>query len=59
MPTWVWVLLVLTAVGLALRLLNREIGPEESERLGRAVTILFILALIAGFIFVFLNMDWQ
>lgn len=59
MPTWAWILLGLTAIGLALRLLDREIGPEESERLGRAITILFILALIAGLIFSFLNMDWQ
>lgn len=59
MPTWVWVLLGLTAVGFALRLLDREIGPDATERLGKTLAILFILAVIGVLIFSFLNMDWQ
>ena len=59
MPTWAWVLLGLTALGIGLRLLDREMGPEETERFGRALAILFILAVIGGLMFSFLNMDWR
>lgn len=59
MPTWGWILLVLTAVGFALRLLDRELGPDEAETFQKALAILFILAVIGGLILGFLNMDWH
>jgi hypothetical protein len=59
MPTWVWVLLGLTAIGFVLWLLEDTLRLDVNERFGRALAILFILAVIAGLILSFLNADWQ
>jgi membrane-anchored protein YejM (alkaline phosphatase superfamily) len=59
MPVWIWALMGLTALGFVFWLLERERGLDVTERFGKALTILFILALLAGLIFSFLNADWQ
>lgn len=59
MPTWVWVLLGLIALAVVLWSLERELGPDEVEKYGRAVAIFFILAVIAGLLIGFANMDWR
>jgi hypothetical protein len=59
MPAWVWILLGLSAVGFVFWLLEHAAGLDVTERFGRALAILFILAVIGGLIFSFMNMDWQ
>lgn len=59
MPTWIWVLLALTAVGSVLWLLEDRLQLDMTERFGRALAILFIIAIIAGLIFSFVNADWR
>ncbi len=59
MPAWVWVLCGLTALGFVFWLLENASGLNVTERFGRALAILFVLAVIGGLIFSFMNMDWQ
>jgi hypothetical protein len=59
MPTWAWVLLGLTAIGFAVWLLEDTLRLDVTERFGKALAILFILAVIAGLILSFLNANWR
>lgn len=59
MPVWVWVLLGLTAFGFVLWLLDNRTGLDATERFGKALAILFILAVLGGLILSFLNADWR
>jgi heme/copper-type cytochrome/quinol oxidase subunit 1 len=59
MPAWVWILLGLTALGSVLWWLDNRMGLDATERFGKALAILFILAVIGGLILSFLTMDWQ
>ena len=58
MPTWVWLFLALTALGLLLRQLDAA-GLDATERFGKPLTILLILALIAGLVLSFVYADWR
>jgi hypothetical protein len=58
MPVWVWVLLGLTASGFVLWLLDNR-GLDATERFGKALAILFILAVLGGLIFSFLTAEWR
>lgn len=58
MPAWVWILLGLSAVGSVLWLLDSR-GFEATERFGKTLTILFILAVIGGLILSVVNADWR
>ncbi len=59
MPVWVWVLLGLSALGSVLWLLDNRMGLDATERFGKALAILFILAVLGGLILSFVNADWQ
>lgn len=59
MPVWIWVLLGLSALGFVLWLLDNRMGLDATERFGKALAILLILAVLAGLILSFLNADWQ
>jgi hypothetical protein len=59
MPVWVWVLLGLSAIGFVLWLLDNRMELDATERFGKALAILFILAVIGGLLLSFLNADWQ
>lgn len=59
MPAWAWILLVLTALGFVLWLLDDRLGLDATERFGRALAILFILAVIVGLVLTFVTADWQ
>jgi len=58
MPVWVWVLLGLSALGSVLWLLDNR-GLEATERFGKALAILLILALLGGLILGIVNADWR
>jgi hypothetical protein len=59
MPVWVWVLLGLSAVGFALWLLDSRTELEATERFGKALAILFILAVLGGLVLSFVTADWR
>lgn len=59
MPAWAWILLALTALGLVLWLLDERLGVDATERFGKALAILFILAVIVGLVLAFVTADWQ
>jgi hypothetical protein len=59
MPVWVWVLLGLSAVGFVFWLLDNRMGLDVIERFGKALAILFILALLGGLLFSYVNADWR
>lgn len=59
MPVWVWILWGLTALGFVLWLLDHRMGLDATERFGKALAILFILAVLGGLILGFANADWQ
>lgn len=59
MPVWVWVLLGLSALGFALWLLDNRMGLDVTERFGKALVILLILAVVGGLVLSFVNMDWR
>jgi hypothetical protein len=59
MPVWVWVLLGLSALGFVLWLLDNRMGLDATERFGKALAILFILAVLGGLILSFVNADWR
>jgi di/tricarboxylate transporter len=59
MPVWIWVLLGLSALGFVLWLLDNRMGLDATERFGKALAILLILAVLAGLILSFVNADWQ
>jgi hypothetical protein len=58
MPAWVSILLALSAVGAVLLLLDYR-GFDATERFGKALAILFILAVLGGLILSFVNADWR
>jgi len=58
MPVWVWVLLGLSAIGFALWWLDNRMGLDATERFGKALAILFILAVLGGLFLSFVNADW-
>jgi len=59
MPVWVWVLLGLTAIGFVLWLLDNRMGLDATERFGKVLAILFILAVLGGLMLSFANTDWR
>lgn len=59
MPVWVWVLLGLTTVGLGLWLLDNRTTLDATERFGRPLAILLILAVLVGLLLSFVNADWR
>ena len=59
MPVWVWVLLGLSALGFVLWLLDDRMGFDATERFGKGLAILFILAVLGGLILSFVNADWR
>lgn len=59
MPAWLWVLLVLTALGFVLWLLDNRTGLEATERFGKTLAILFILAVLAAIVLGFVTADWR
>jgi hypothetical protein len=58
MPVWVWVLLGLSALGSVLWLLDNS-GLDATERFGKALAILFILAVLGALVLSFVNADWR
>jgi len=59
MPAWVWLLVGLTALGCVFWLIENATGLDVTERFGKALPILFVLALLGGLVFSFLNADWR
>jgi UDP-N-acetylmuramyl pentapeptide phosphotransferase/UDP-N-acetylglucosamine-1-phosphate transferase len=59
MPVWVWVLLGLSALGFVLWLLDDRMELEATERFGKALAILFILAVLGGIVLSFVTADWR
>ncbi len=59
MPVWVWVLLGLSALGFVLWLLDNRMGLDATERFGKALAILFILAVLVSLVLSFANADWR
>jgi|GEM_PF-4071171 len=59
MPALVWIFLGLSAVGFVLWLLDSKTELDATERYGKALAILFILAVIAGIALGFVNADWE
>jgi hypothetical protein len=59
MPVWVWVLLGLSALGFVLWLLDNRMELEATERFGKALAILFILAVLSGLVLSFVTADWR
>lgn len=59
MPAWAWILLGLTAVGFVLWFLDNRMGLEATERFGKTLAILFILAVLATVVLSFMNADWR
>lgn len=59
MPAWFWVLLGLTALGFVLWLLDNRMELDATERFGKALAILFILAVLGILILSFAIADWQ
>jgi hypothetical protein len=59
MPVWVWVLLGLSALGFVFWLLDDRMGLDVTERFGKALTILLILAVLGGLLLSFLNAGWR
>jgi len=59
MPAWVWVLLVLSAFGFVLWLLDNRLGLDATERFGKTLAILLILTVLAVLVLSFVNADWR
>jgi hypothetical protein len=59
MPAWIWILLGLSAIGFVLWLLDTRMGLDATERFGKALAILFILAVLAGLVLGIANADWR
>lgn len=59
MPVWIWVLLGLSAIGFVLWLLDNRMELEATERFGKALAILFILAVLVGLVLSFVTADWR
>ena len=59
MPAWVWILLALSALGLVLWLLDNKTELDATERSGKPLAILFILAVLVAVVLGFANADWQ
>jgi hypothetical protein len=59
MPVWIWVLLGLSALGFVLWLLDNRMELEATERFGKALAILLILAVLVGLVLSFVTADWR
>lgn len=59
MPVWIWVLLGLSALGFVLWLLDNRTELEVTERFGKALAIMFILAVLVGLVLSFVTADWR
>jgi hypothetical protein len=59
MPAWVWILLGLSALAFVLWLLDNRMGLDATERYGRALAILFILAIIVVLYLSVVNAGWE
>lgn len=59
MPAWIWVLLGLSALGFVLWVLDNRMGLDATERFGKTLAILLILAVLVGLILSFVTTDWQ
>lgn len=59
MPAWIWFLLGLMALGFVLWLLDNRMGLDATERYGKVLAILFILAVLIGLVLGFANADWE
>jgi len=59
MPLWAWILLGLSALGFVLWLVEYKTGIDVTERFGRALAILLILAVLAILIVSFANVGWE
>jgi hypothetical protein len=59
MPALVWILLGLMALGFVLWVLDNRMGLDATERYGKALAILFILAVLIGLVLGFVNADWE
>lgn len=59
MPALVWILLGLMALGFVLWLLDNRTGLDATERYGKVLAILFILAVLIGLVLGFANADWE
>jgi hypothetical protein len=59
MPAWVLLLLGLSALGFALSRLDGQMGLDAFERFGKALAILFVLAVLGGLVISFVNADWR
>jgi len=59
MPVWVLLLLGLSALGFILWWLDNRMGLDATERFGKALAILFILAVLVGLVLSFVNADWR
>jgi len=51
MPTWVWVVIAVAALGFALWFFEEVLDLRASEFLGKALAILFLLAVLGGLIY--------
>lgn len=58
MPVWVLLLLGLSALGFAFWWLDNR-SLDATERFGRALAILFILAVLGAIVLSFVNADWR
>lgn len=59
MPAWIWILLGLTALGFVLWVLDDRMKLEATERFGKTLAILFILAVLVGLVLSFVNAGWR
>ncbi|HVD39507.1 MAG TPA: hypothetical protein VNC16_00695 [Solirubrobacterales bacterium] len=59
MPAWVWILLALSALGFVLWVLDDRMGLDLTERFGKALAILLILAVLAVLLLSFLSAEWE
>jgi len=59
MPVWVLLLLGLSALGFALWWLDNQMGLDATERFGKVLAILLILAVLGGLVLSFVNADWR
>lgn len=59
MPAWAWILLGLTALGFVLWFLDNRMGLDATEKLGKTLAILFILAVLGAVVLSFMNADWR
>jgi hypothetical protein len=59
MPAWVWILLGLSALGFVLWALDNRMGLDATERFGKALAILLVLAVLGAVVLSLANADWR